>query len=100
MIAGGLLLWRRRPLGYALSLALLLQYGLTPLALASVLAVQPLITGAPLQPATLIAVLLFAAVCFVPIGLIAWGMRVPHPALIERSRAVTPRATPVSDAAN
>jgi hypothetical protein len=100
VIAGGVLLWRRQSLGYAVSLALLLQYGLTPLALASVLAVQPLVTGAPLQPGTIITLMVFAAVCFVPIELVARRVRVPHRALTQRSHAVTYRATPASDAAD
>ena len=68
VLAGGVLLWQRRPLGYAVGAGLLLQFGLTPVALAAILALQPWLTGSPVDAATIAGVLVFAAVAFVPLA--------------------------------
>ena len=68
VLAGGVLLWQRRPLGYALGAGLLLQFGLTPVALAAILALQPSLTGAPVDAATIAGVLVFAVVPFAPLA--------------------------------
>ena len=75
VFAGGVLLWRRSGLGYASALALLLQFGLTPLALAGVLAVEALVTGSTVRVGTSVGVLVFAIVCIAPIVWIALTMR-------------------------
>jgi hypothetical protein len=64
MLIGGVLLWRRHPLGYIGGVGLLLQYGLTPLALAWSLALQAVATRSALDWSTLAGVLAFAVVCF------------------------------------
>jgi hypothetical protein len=64
MLIGGVLLWRRHPLGYICGVGLLLQYGLTPLALGWSLALQAVATRSALEWSTLAGVLAFAVVCF------------------------------------
>jgi len=44
-----------------------MQFGLTPVAIAAILALQPLFTGGPIDAGTIVGVLVFAAVCFAPI---------------------------------
>ncbi len=68
VLVGGVLLWRRTALGYAVAAGLLLQFGLTPLALATIVALQPVLTGSPADLGTIVGVLVFAVVCFAPLG--------------------------------
>jgi hypothetical protein len=77
VLAGGVLLWRRSPLGYVVGAGLLFQFGLTPVALAAILAVQPRFTGGPMDVGTIVGVLVFAAVCFAAVtffmrGAVGW----------------------------
>jgi hypothetical protein len=72
-LIGGILLWRRSGLGYVLAAGLLLAYGVTPLALAAILALQPLLTGAPIDGSTMAGLLVFAAVSFAPLWFFARG---------------------------
>jgi hypothetical protein len=67
VLLGGLLLWQRTPLGYATAAGLLLQYGLTPLALAFGLLLQALVTGSAVDWGAVVGVLMFAVVCFAPL---------------------------------
>jgi hypothetical protein len=67
VLLGGMLLWRRRPLGYVAGAGLLFQFGLTPVVLAAVMALQPWLTGAPADARTIAGVLVFAAVPFAPL---------------------------------
>jgi hypothetical protein len=64
VLVGGALLWLRHPLGYVAGAGLLLQFGLTPVAIAAILALQPWLTGAPSDAVTIAGVLLFAAAPF------------------------------------
>jgi hypothetical protein len=73
VLAGGALLWRRAPLGYVVGAGLLLQFALTPLALAGILALQPQLTGSPMDAGTIIGVLVFAAVCFTLVAFFVHG---------------------------
>ena len=68
VLAGGVLLWQRRRLGYAVGAGLLLQFGLTPVALAAIVALQPWLTGAPVDAGTIAGVFVFAAVPFAPLA--------------------------------
>lgn len=76
MLAGGVLLWRRRPLGYVVGAGLLLQYGLTPVGLAASMALGTLMTGLPLEVATIIVLLVFGVVCFAPLAFFLRGAKV------------------------
>lgn len=67
MLTGGVLLWRRAMLGYVAGAGLLLQFGMTPFGLAAIMALQPLLVGSPADGATIMGLLAFVAVCFVPL---------------------------------
>jgi hypothetical protein len=67
VLLGGVLLWRRAALGYVAGAGLLLQFGLTPVALAAIMALQPWLTAAPIDGGTIAGVLVFAAVPFAPL---------------------------------
>jgi hypothetical protein len=69
VLFGGLLLWRRHSLGYLAAAGLLLQYGLTPAALAFSLLVQGIATGSAVDWGSVGGVLIFALVCFAPLPL-------------------------------
>ena len=73
ILAGGVLVWRRATLGDLAAARLLFQFGLTPLALAAILALQPVFTSSALDAGTGIGVLVFAAVCFAPITFFVRG---------------------------
>ncbi len=74
-LIGGILLWRRTALGSVLAAGLLLAYGATPLALAAIMAFQPLLTGASGDGATVAGLLLFTAVSFAPLWFFARATR-------------------------
>jgi hypothetical protein len=70
MVVGGVLLWRRKALGYLAGAGLLFQFGITPVALAIISAVQPVV-----DVATVSGLLLFATISFVPLLFFAQGVR-------------------------
>jgi hypothetical protein len=72
VLMGGVLLWRRTPLGYVAGAGLLVQYGLTPLALAASIVLQAFVMGSPTDVGMVIGVLVFGVVCFAPL---AWFVR-------------------------
>jgi hypothetical protein len=76
VLVGGILLWQRRPLGYVAGAGLLLQYGLTPLALAFGLLLQAAFTGSPIDWGSIGGVLAFAVVCFAPLAFFIRGARI------------------------
>jgi len=73
-ICGGVLLWRRRELGYAGGLGLLFQASLLFLALILFLLVKPFFTGTPLATVDIIVVMVMGLSCFVPFALFARGV--------------------------
>jgi hypothetical protein len=64
---GGVLLWRRETLGFVAGAGLLFQYGLTPVALAAMMALQPVLTASPVDMGTIVALLVFALISFAPL---------------------------------
>jgi hypothetical protein len=68
LLIGGALLWRRAALGYLAGAGLLLQFGMTPLALAAIIALQPWLTGAAIDTTTATGLLVFTLVAFAPLG--------------------------------
>jgi hypothetical protein len=72
LIVGGLL-WRRASLGYVAAAGLLLSFGLTSVVIAAMLALQPVLTGAPIDGATVMGLLIFGAVPLTPLLLFARG---------------------------
>ena len=77
VLLGGVLLWRRQSLGYVAGAGLLLQFGLTPLGLAAILALQPILTSSPLNVGTIVGVLIFSVVSFVPLAFFVRGANRP-----------------------
>jgi len=69
-IAGGVLLLRRRPLGYALGLGLLFSGSMLFIALIVFLLLGPVLTGMPLALIDVIVVLVMGMVCFIPFFLV------------------------------
>jgi len=66
LIAAGVLLWRRAPLGYAAGPGLLLGYGLLALSLVPFLVVQSRISGRPIDSSGVVVVVVMAALCLGP----------------------------------
>jgi hypothetical protein len=80
MLIGGVLLWRHKALGYVAGAGLLLQFGLTPIGLAAMLAFQPLVTASPLEVGTIVGLLIFSLVCFASLACFVRGAIQPqHP---------------------
>ena len=78
-LIGGVLLWRRAALGYVVAAGLLFAFGLTPLALAAIFAMQPWLTGSAIDAGTIVGLLVFAAVAYVPLGFFARGAQAEGP---------------------
>jgi len=72
LIVGGLL-WQRASLGYVAAAGLLLSFGMTSVVIAAMLALQPVLTGAPIDGATVMGLLFFGAVSLAPLVLFARG---------------------------
>jgi hypothetical protein len=74
-IIGGVLLWRRQPLGYVSGAGLLFGASMLFVGLLVYFLVQPTLTDAPFATSDFVAVLAFGLVCFVPFGLFLRGLR-------------------------
>jgi len=73
-VLGGVLLWRREPLGYVAGTGLLFQASMSFIGLTAVLLLQPLLTGAPFQPVDTLVVAAMGLICFVPFALFLRGV--------------------------
>ena len=73
MLIAGALLWRRASLGYVAAAGLLLSFGITSVVIAAMMALQPVLTGASIEGATIVGLLLFGAVSLAPLSLFARG---------------------------
>jgi len=73
-IIGGLLLWRRAPLGYVTGLGLLFQASMLFVGLIAFLLLQPLLTSAPFAPLDVAVTFILGLVCFIPFGLFMRGV--------------------------
>lgn len=73
-VIGGILLWRREPLGYVTGAGLLFQASMLFIGLIVFLLLQPLLTAAPFALADVIVVLAMGLVCFIPFGLYVRGL--------------------------
>jgi hypothetical protein len=76
VLLGGVLLWRRHPLGYVAGAGLLLQYGLTPLGLVASMVLRAVLTSSPLDVATIITLLVFSVVCFASLAFFVRGAKI------------------------
>jgi hypothetical protein len=72
-VIGGLMLWRRRPLGYVAGLGLLFQTSMLFIGLIIVLFLQPVLTNAQFSPLDVIVVAVMGSVTFVPTALFLRG---------------------------
>ena len=73
LLAVGVQLWRRKPFGYAAGGGLLLAYGALSLGLMPYFFIQPSYTGAPLDVASMVIILIMAALCLVPFSYFVRG---------------------------
>ena len=73
VLAGGLLLFRRKALGYVAGAGLLLQYGLSAIGFVASMALQAILAGSPLDVTTSVVLFVFGGVCFVPLALFVRG---------------------------
>jgi len=73
-VIGGVLLWRRRPLGYVAGAGLLFQGSMLFVALILFLFLQPVLTGVPFALGDVIVLSIMGLVCFVPFGLFVRGV--------------------------
>jgi hypothetical protein len=92
VLVGGVLLWLRRPIGYFAGAGLLLQYGLTPVALAFGLLLRGIVTGFAIDWGGVAGVLVFAVVSFAPLALFVRnaGTHTVGPQSSERRVAASP----------
>lgn len=74
MIIGGIMLWRRKALGYVSGLGLLFQSSMLFIGLIIFMILQPLITTAPFNLADVVVVFIMGLICFIPFGLFIRGV--------------------------
>ena len=72
-IIGGVLLWRREPLGYVVGAGLLFQASMLFVGLLAFFILQPFLTAAPLALTDTIVVTLMSLIVFIPFGLFLRG---------------------------
>jgi hypothetical protein len=68
-VIGGVMLWRRKALGYVTGAGLLFQGSMLFIGLILVLLLQPLLTAAPFALSDVVVVAVMGLVCFIPFGL-------------------------------
>jgi len=73
---GGILLLRRKPLGYTTSLGLLFAASTLFMGLLVYFILQPLVADVPFALGDFVVVLLMGLICFVPLGIYIWAIRV------------------------
>jgi len=73
-ILGGILLWRKKPMGYVASLGLLFQASMLFISLILLMLLQPLMTATPLVFADIGVIFVMGTVCFIPFVLFARGV--------------------------
>ena len=73
-VIGGILLWRRKALGYVTGLGLLFQGSMLFIALIVFLLLQPILTGAPFAIIDVIVTFVMGLICFIPFTLFVRGV--------------------------
>ncbi|MGD8813521.1 MAG: hypothetical protein PVI78_03495 [Anaerolineales bacterium] len=73
-VLGGILLWRRKALGYVIGLGLLFQASMLFIGLIVFMLVQPILTEAPFPLVDIVVVFVMGLICFVPFGLYLRGV--------------------------
>jgi hypothetical protein len=74
LICGGVLLWRREPLGYVVGAGLLFQVSMLFVGLLAFFALQPLLTAAPFALQDTLVVTMMSLVILIPFGLFLRGV--------------------------
>jgi hypothetical protein len=74
MIAGGILLWQQKALGYVSGTGLLFQLSMLFIGLIIFMVLQPVMTSEPFILTDIIIVLIMGLVCFIPFGLFIRGV--------------------------
>jgi hypothetical protein len=77
-VIGGVLLWRRKALGYVAGLGLLFQASTLFIGLIIILILQPLMTSAQFKLSDVLVIFLMGMVCFVPLALFVRGTVSKH----------------------
>jgi hypothetical protein len=70
----GVLLWRRKELGYVTGLGLLFQASMLFIGLIVVMLIQPTMTSVPYSPVDVVVVFIMGFVCFIPFALVIRGV--------------------------
>jgi hypothetical protein len=73
-IIGGILLWRREPLGYVTGAGLLFQVSMLFIGAIGFVLLQPLLTAAPFALSDVIVLSIMGLICFIPFGLFVRGV--------------------------
>ena len=73
LLVGGILLWRRNPLGYVAGAGLLLGYGVLALSVIPFFVLQARSTASPIDVTGIVVVLVMAALCFIPFAFFVRG---------------------------
>lgn len=73
-VVGGILLWRKRPLGYITAAGLLFQASMLFIALLVFFLLQPLVAGTPFPVEDFVVIAVMSLVCLVPFGLLLRGI--------------------------
>jgi hypothetical protein len=73
LLVSGILLWRRKALGYVAGTGLLLGYGVLALSLIPFFVLQARYTASPVDVTGIVAVLVMAALCFIPFAFFVRG---------------------------
>jgi hypothetical protein len=73
LLVSGILLWRREALGYVAGAGLLLGYGVLALSLIPFFVLQARYTASPVDVTGIVAVLVMAALCFIPFAFFVRG---------------------------
>jgi len=73
LLAGGVLLWQRKALGYVAGAGLLLGYGVLALSVIPFFVLQARSTSSPIDVTGIVAVLVMAALCFIPFAFFVRG---------------------------
>ena len=74
-IIGGMLLWRRKPLGYVTATGLLFQASMLFIGLIVFLLLRPLLTAASFVPGEVVVTFILGLICFIPFALFLRGFR-------------------------
>lgn len=74
LIIGGILLWRRKELGYVSGLGLLFQASMLFIGLIVFLIIQPLLTTTPFLVVDVLVVAIMGLICFIPLVLFIRGI--------------------------